>query len=267
MLSRITVIVFILLVFAAITFSVVTGQNDENTTNQNSSSQNIKSQPGQCVVASQPEGNQKSQSLNPELPTIGVLVVDDVLLTEVAAPFDVFGKHDANGNQRFNVILIGKEQRPYLSEEGLTLVADFSFSNAPPLTALIVPGAFQMQEILEDQTIVNFVRKSGQDAEYLASNCAGAFLLGKSGLANNRKIVTYVGGGQVLRSTFPKLKVQNDSNTTHVIDENIISSNGNLTSYISALLVLEKMTDKSHRKYVESQLYLNRLKKWNGELE
>ncbi|QDT96626.1 DJ-1/PfpI family protein [Gimesia aquarii] len=263
--SRITISAFILLIFAAVTYSVVTGHNDENATKQNTTSQNIKAQPGQCVVASQLKHNQKPQSLNPELPTIGVLVVDDVLLTEVAAPFDVFGKHDANGNQRFNVILIGKEQRPYHSEEGLTLVADFSFSNAPPLTALIVPGAFQMQEILEDQTIVNFVRKSGQDAEYLASNCAGAFLLGKSGLANNRKIVTYIGGGMELRKAFPKLKVQNDSITSHVIDENIISSNGNLTSYISALLLLEKLTDQSHREHVESQLYLNRLKSWNGK--
>lgn len=265
MLSRITISVFILLIFAAVTYSVVTGHNDENATKQNTTSQNIKSQPEKCVIPSRPESDQKQPSLNPDLPTIGVLVVDDVLLTEVSAPFDVFGKRDADGKQRFNVILIGKEQRPYLAEEGLTLVPHFTFSNVPPLTALIVPGAFQMQEVLEDKAVVDFVRKSGQNAQYLASNCAGAFLLGKSGLANNRKIVTYIGGGEELRKAFPKLQVQNDSITSHVIDENIISSNGNLTSYISALLLLEKLTDKPHRKHVESQLYLKQLKNWDGE--
>ncbi|WP_336622739.1 hypothetical protein [Wenyingzhuangia sp. 2_MG-2023] len=94
------------------------------------------------------------------------------------------------------------------------------------------------------------------------SNCAGAQLIGKSGIANGIKIVTWIGGGEQLQRDYPNLKVQNDSLITFVRDGKFLSSNGNLASYISALELVEIMTSKEHRKFVESYLYLNQLKNW-----
>jgi hypothetical protein len=50
---------------------------------------------------------------------------------------------------------------------------------------------------------------------------------------------------------------------TFIEDGKFLSSNGNLASYISALELLEKMTSPAHREFVESYLYLDRLKRWN----
>jgi len=60
------------------------------------------------------------------------------------------------------------------------------------------------------------------------------------------------------------LKVQNDSLVTFVEDGKFSSSNGNLASYISALNLLEKITSSKHREFVESYLYLDRLKNWKN---
>jgi hypothetical protein len=49
---------------------------------------------------------------------------------------------------------------------------------------------------------------------------------------------------------------------TFVEDGKFSSSNGNLTSYISALNLVEKMTSPEHRQFVEDYLYLARLQKW-----
>jgi len=49
---------------------------------------------------------------------------------------------------------------------------------------------------------------------------------------------------------------------TFIKDGKFLSSNGNLASYISALKLLEIMTNAEHRKFVESYLYLDRLKNW-----
>ena len=49
---------------------------------------------------------------------------------------------------------------------------------------------------------------------------------------------------------------------TFVKDGKFLSSNGNLASYISALELLEIMTNTEHRKFVESYLYLDQLKNW-----
>lgn len=40
---------------------------------------------------------------------------------------------------------------------------------------------------------------------------SGAHLVGVSGIADGRRIVTYVGGGNLLQKTYPKLSVQDDS--------------------------------------------------------
>ena len=94
------------------------------------------------------------------------------------------------------------------------------------------------------------------------SNCAGAHLIGKSGIADGKKIVTWIGGGEQLQKDYPSLKVQNDSLVTFVKDGKFLSSNGNLASYISALELVEIMTNQEHRKFVESYLYLDRLQDW-----
>jgi len=94
------------------------------------------------------------------------------------------------------------------------------------------------------------------------SNCAGAQLIGASGIADGHKIVTWIGGGEQLQKDYPKLKVQNGSLVTFIKDDKFLSSNGNLASYISALELVEIMTSPEHRKFVESYLYLDRLQDW-----
>jgi transcriptional regulator GlxA family with amidase domain len=115
---------------------------------------------------------------------------------------------------------------------------------------------------VRNEKMVDFIKKKNKETKYIVSNCAGAQLIGKSGIADGHKIVTYIGGGKQLQKEYPNLKVQNDSLITFVEDGKFSSSNGNLTSYISALRLLEKMTSTEHRKFVESYLYIDRLQNW-----
>lgn len=120
-----------------------------------------------------------------------------------------------------------------------------------------------MHAQVNNERIIDFIKAKNQETEYIVSNCAGAQLIGKSGIADGHKIVTWIGGGEQLQKDFPSLKVQNDSLITFVEDGKFSSSNGNLASYISALNLLEKMTSSDHREFVESYLYLDRLQNWN----
>ncbi len=112
---------------------------------------------------------------------------------------------------------------------------------------------------VHNQKTVDFIKEKDKETQYTVSNCAGAQLVGASGTEDGRKIVTYIGGGKQLQKDYPNLKVQDDSLVTFVEDGKYSSSNGNLTSYISALHLLEKMTSAEHRKFIESYLYLDRL--------
>jgi len=200
---------------------------------------------------------------NPELPTIGLLMYNGVLQSEVIATSDVFAKPTEGGKQLFNVISIAETESQITTEEGMHFVPDYTFENCPKLTALFVPSAYDMYAQVHNEKIVNFIKEKNKETEYVVSNCAGAQLIGKSGIADGHKIVTWISGGKDLQKEYPNLKVQDDSLVTFVEDGKFSSSNGNLASYISALNLVEKMTSLEHRKFVESYLYLDRLQNWN----
>ncbi|MDL5513232.1 DJ-1/PfpI family protein [Arenibacter sp. M-2] len=197
-----------------------------------------------------------------ELPTVGLLMFNGVLQSEVIATSDVFAKPSSDGEQLFNVVTIAETSNPITTEEGMQFVPDYTFENCPQLTALFIPSAYDMYAQVHNEEIVDFIREKNKETLYTVSNCAGAQLIGKSGIADGFKIVTWIGGGKQLQKDYPNLKVQNDSLITFVEDGKFSSSNGNLASYITALNLLEKMTGPQHREFVEGYLYLDRLQNW-----
>lgn len=203
--------------------------------------------------------------LNPELPTIGLLMYNGVLQSEVIAASDVFSKPTSKGKSLFNVVTIAETNQAITTEEGMRFLPDYTFTSCPKLTALFVPSAYDMYTQVHNQSIISFIQEKNKETNFMVSNCAGAQLIGASGIADDHKIVTWIGGGTQLQLDYPNLNVQNDSVVTFISDGKFSSSNGNLTSYISALELLEKMTNTEHRNFVESYLYLNRLQNWKKE--
>ncbi|MGX1929195.1 DJ-1/PfpI family protein [Flagellimonas sp. 2504JD4-2] len=244
---------------ATIIFATILIGCDTKTSNQKSENGDISEAEAQTDTLTK-----HLKPFNPELPTIGLLMFNGVLQGEVVATSDVFGKPNQNMEQLFNVITIAETLHPITTEEGLHFVPDYTFDNCPKLTALFVPSGYDMYAQVRNQNMVDFIKRKNGETEYIVSNCAGAQLIGASGIADGHKIVTYIGGGDQLQKDYPNLQVQNDSLVTFVEDGKFSSSNGNLTSYISALNLLEKMTDTEHRKFVESYLYIDRLQNWKG---
>ncbi len=214
-----------------------------------------------CVIESKSIASRKA--LDATLPMIGVIVFDDVLMTEVTAPIDVFSKPTADGKQLFNVFTVGLTMQPIMTESGLRILPDYTFASSPKLDVLVVPSTYDMTATVKDDRIVNFIKQQNSNTQFTMSNCAGAQLIGESGIAAGKKIVTYIGGGKDLQQSYPELKVQDDAAVSFVEDGKFLSSNGNLASYISALKLLEKMSNQEHRSFVESYLYIDRLKNWN----
>jgi transcriptional regulator GlxA family with amidase domain len=201
------------------------------------------------------------KAIDSKLPTIGILIFDEFLTNELVAPMDVFTKKDTSDRKLFNVITIAKEEKVYISEEGLKVLPDYTIKNTPKINVLVVPSSNNPENQTHDKELIEFIRKENETTEYMASHCAGAFMLGESGVADNKKIVTYCSGSEKLQHNYPKLIVMNDEVFAVVKDGKVISSNGNLVSYIASLDLLELMTSIEHRKYVEEILLLDKLKK------
>jgi len=221
---------------------------------KNSSKENVIATENKAVI--QPLKKQ----LNETLPNIGILIFEGVIINEVVAPLDVFSNLNAEGEALFNVITLAKEDKIYSSAHGLKIKPDFILSEVPELNVLVVPSSYTPEKQTADKDLVNFIKEQNKTTEYIASHCAGAFLVGASGIADEKKIVTYVGGGTSLKRDYPNLEVADDRIVSVIQDGRFISSNGSLVSYIASLDLLEKMTTKEHREYVEEAILFNRLK-------
>ena len=206
--------------------------------------------------------NTSLQTKNDSIPVIGILAYEGVLMTEVTAPFDVFAKHSEDGKELFKIVIVAESTDLITTEEGLRIKPDFTLDNSPHLTALFVPSAYDVSAQVKNKKLIDFIKSKGKAAKYVVSNCAGAQLIGESGIANGKKIVTWIGGGKDLQKQYPELKVQDETKVSFVEDGKFSSSNGNLATYISSLELLEKMSSKKHREFVESYLYLERLQNW-----
>lgn len=210
--------------------------------------------------------NPHSKNQNPmekpkenELSKIGILVFEGFLANEVVAPLDVFTKAQENGKPLFNVFLVAEKDSTLISEEGLKIIPDITIVNCPDLDVLVVPSSMNPENQTKNQVLANFIKKQCETTEYTASHCAGAFLLGEAGIADGKQVVTYCGGSETLQNDYPNLLVQDDNVNAVVTDGKIISSNGNLVSYLASLELLEKMAGTEQRKQVENELLIHKL--------
>jgi len=231
----------------------------------NENSQEVENKPTYDINTQTDTLTKHLKPFREDLPTIGLLMYNGVLTTEVTAAADVFTKPTEGGEQLFNVVTITETEQPIVTEEGLQMIGDYTFKNCPKLEVLFVPSAYDMYAQVHNVNIVTFIQEKNKETKYTVSNCAGAQLIGESGIADGKKIVTWIGGGEQLQKDYPKLLVQDEYKISYMEDGKFISSNGNLASYISALELVEKMTSPEHRKFVESYLYLDRLQNWKKE--
>lgn len=185
---------------------------------------------------------------------IGILVFDGVLTSDVTAPLEVFGV--ASRKTWFNdytpIVINVENKRAATTEEGLSLNSTYWIGNAPELDVLIVPSSYDMDPLIENIQLIQFIKNTAKSAEWMASNCSGSFLLGKAGLLDGLKATTWAGGEKDLARTFPDVKVQYDQNV--VIDGNVITSNGSLVSYQAALVLLSKLASASKANEVAEAL-------------
>ncbi len=193
------------------------------------------------------------------LPSIGILLFEGVIMNEVVAPMDVFSCRNKTNEQLFNVFTIAIENKIFTSANGLKIMPDYTIDNLPKLDVLVLPSSYEPLQLTTNVKLVHFVQEQSKTTQYLASHCAGAFLLGEAGVADGLKIVTYVTGGKPLQTQYPKLKVEDDALVSFVQDGPVISSNGSLVSYLASFELLEKLTNKAHRNFAESSLLLDRL--------
>jgi transcriptional regulator GlxA family with amidase domain len=190
---------------------------------------------------------------------IGIIVFDGVLSSDVTAPIEVFGiASKKSWFSDYETLVINVNESDLITtEEGLTLKVDAHVKDRPDVDVLLMPSSYDMDALLENQQLIDYIQQTAKTADWMASNCSGAFVLAEAGVLDGKKATTWAGGESDLEHAYPKVDVQFDTN--YVIDGNVITSNGSVVSYQAALALLEQMSSKGRAKEVEEALQMQRV--------
>ncbi|MCB1049306.1 MAG: DJ-1/PfpI family protein [Acidobacteria bacterium] len=191
--------------------------------------------------------------------TIGIIVFDDVLTSEITAPAEVFGMAIKEPELKgWQVQLISvNDHLTVRTAEGLKIQADLLLSQAGNVDVLIVPGAYETEDLRKHAALIAFIQKQ---PGWIASNCSGAFILGQSGVLDGRRATTWPGGEPDLQRLFPKVQVQ--SQVSLVVDGQRLTTNGGLVSYEGAFVLLAHLSNRKVTQKVFEMLNGQRRLSW-----
>jgi cyclohexyl-isocyanide hydratase len=87
--------------------------------------------------------------------------------------------------------IVAKTRDPVPSDGPLTIPPTATFADCPPVDLLCIPGGFGVDQAMEDEETIAFVRRASAHARYVTSVCTGAFILGAAGLLQGKRATTH----------------------------------------------------------------------------
>lgn len=172
---------------------------------------------------------------------VAFLIMDGVYNTELTAPYDIFQHTKFRiGIKAMNVFTVANTDNPITSFEGLRILPDYNYlkDTLPQIDILVVPSAeHHLDSDLQDEAMLDFVRKVGKSALFITSHCDGAFVLAKAGLLDRSVATTFPSDIDMMRTMFPTLDIRKDVLFVH--DGKYITSAGGAKSFEAALYLCE----------------------------
>jgi cyclohexyl-isocyanide hydratase len=175
---------------------------------------------------------------------IGLLLFPRLTQLDLTGPFEVFARVP---NAR--VHLIWKRIEPVVSDVGLTIMPTTTLAECPDLDVVCVPGGPGMNDLLNDEEILSFLKDQGARARFVTSVCTGALVLGAAGLLKGYKAATHWASMQFLEAfgaTPVKARV--------CVDRNRITGGGVTAGIDFGLVVASQLASRKDAEKI--QLYM-----------
>ena len=116
----------------------------------------------------------------------GLLLFPNLTQLDMTGPYEVFTKFPDS-----EVHLLWKSLEPVTAAGGMRLLPSTTFADCPQLDLLCVPGGAGMNPLLNDEEVLDFLRRQASGARYVTSVCTGSLVLGAAGLLRGRRATTH----------------------------------------------------------------------------
>jgi cyclohexyl-isocyanide hydratase len=161
---------------------------------------------------------------------IGSLIFPKMDQADFTVPFEVLSRLP-----NATVHVLWKDKSPVTDMNGLVLTPTATLEECPALDVLHVPGGIGQEALMEDETVLGFIRERAAKARFVLSVCTGALICGAAGLLRGRRATTHWASVELL-PFFGATPVPE----RYVVDGNLITTAG-VTAGIDGALHLAAM--------------------------
>ena len=178
---------------------------------------------------------------------IGLVLFPRVTQLDFTGPLQVFSS--VPGAQ---VHLIWKRIEPVASDSVLTLTPTITFADCPQLDVICVPGGAGTDDMVNDEDMLDFLRRQAKGARYITSVCTGSLVLGAAGLLRGYRATTHWSAIDHL-APFGAVPTR----TRVCVDRNRITGGGVTAGIDFALTLVSIMVDRPTAEAIQLRLEYN----------
>jgi cyclohexyl-isocyanide hydratase len=178
---------------------------------------------------------------------IGLVIFPKVTQLDFTGPVQVFSS--VPGAQ---LHLIWKRIEPVASDSVLTLTPTTTFADCPQLDVICVPGGAGTDDMVNDEEMLEFLRRQAEHARYITSVCTGSLVLGAAGLLKGYRATTHWTAMDLL-APFGATPAR----TRVCVDRNRITGGGVTAGIDFALTLVSIMVDRPTAELIQLRLEYN----------
>lgn len=156
---------------------------------------------------------------------IGIVLFSDVEELDAIGPWEVLSTWTRYFPQDgYTVLCLSRSGGLVQCAKGLTVQAQYSFDDAPPLDVLIYPGGQGTRPQLHDEGQLNWVRRQRSTVPLMTSVCTGSLVYAAAGLLSHRPATTHWASLDKLAELDPTIDVRREER--FVDDGDTITASG-----------------------------------------
>jgi transcriptional regulator GlxA family with amidase domain len=118
--------------------------------------------------------------------TLATVLFPDFELLDVYGPLEMFGM----AKDDIEVRMVAETADPVQGRGGPRTAIDDVIADDHDYDILLIPGGFGTRDLLENDNVLDWVRRKSKTAELVTSVCTGSTLLSAAGVLDGRKATT-----------------------------------------------------------------------------
>jgi len=160
-----------------------------------------------------------------------ILLFDNYTALDIVGPYEVLNKLPNS-----KIYLVGLEKKEYMDTYGLKISADNSIDEISEADILLIPGGFGIDSLLNNEEVLDWIRRIDRTTKWTVSVCSGSLLLAQTGLLNGKNCTTHWRRKEQLQRFNVKVKYER-----YIQDGKFITSAGVSAGIDMALYLVSKI--------------------------